>query len=446
MLAPGEFFCIPDKLQTTKIEFQQLLISQIGRFMNTFSYVFLVALASGFAIQWLLSQRQLKHVARNREEVPAAFADNIPLEDHQKAADYTRAKAKTGLVELCIATIILLIWTLGGGLQWLDIFWRNLSLSELLTGVGFIFSVILIGSVLDIPFSVYRTFKLEQRFGFNKTTVQTFVIDIIKGTVLMSVVGIPLLALILWIMQNANELWWLYVWMTWLGFSLTMMWAYPAFIAPLFNKFRALEEGELKQRIENLLKRNGFTGNGIFVMDGSSRSTHGNAYFTGLGANKRIVFYDTLIEELNSDEVEAVLAHELGHFKCNHIKKHIVVMGAIFLVSFALLGWLIDLHWFYEGLGVSEPSTYMALTLFLLVSPAFTLFLQPVFSQMSRKHEFEADDFAAGQANPADLIRALVKLYKENANTLTPDPLYSAFHDSHPPAPIRIAHLSSKIS
>jgi STE24 endopeptidase len=235
------------------------------------------------------------------------------------------------------------------------------------------------------------------------------------------------------------------VWITWLSFSLLMMWTYPAFIAPLFNKFRELEEGEIKQKIEALLFRNGFISSGIFVMDGSSRSTHGNAYFTGLGAHKRIVFFDTLIDELSGNEIEAVLAHELGHFKCHHIRKRIVMMAAIFFVGFALLGWLINLPWFYIGLGVSDASTYMALILFLLATPAFTLFLQPLFSQMSRKHEFEADDFAAAQARPADLIQALVKLYKENANTLTPDPLYSAFHDSHPPAPIRIAHLAAKM-
>jgi STE24 endopeptidase len=413
--------------------------------MNTFSYIFLLVIVSGFAIQWLLTQRHIIHVAKHRAQVPSAFSDKIPLEDHQKAADYTQAKARTGLAELCFATVVLLIWTLGGGLQWLDSLWRNGALSEILTGVGFIFSVILIGSVLDIPFSIYRTFKLEQRFGFNKTTARTFVIDMIKNIAIMSLIGIPLLALVLWIMQNAGAQWWLYVWLTWFGFSLLMMWAYPAFIAPLFNKFRALEEGELKQRIEDLLSRNGFTSSGIFVMDGSSRSTHGNAYFTGLGANKRIVFFDTLINELSPDEIEAVLAHELGHFKCHHIRKRIAMMAAIFFAGFAMLGWLIDLPWFYQGLGVSEASTYMALTLFVLVSPAFTLFLQPIFSQMSRKHEFEADDFAATQAKPADLIQALVKLYKENANTLTPDPLYSAFHDSHPPAPIRIAHLSAKM-
>jgi len=247
-------------------------------------------------------------------------------------------------------------------------------------------------------------------------------------------------------MNASGTLWWLYVWMTWFGFSLFMMWAYPSFIAPLFNKFKPLEEGELRDRIENLLTRNGFTSNGIFVMDGSTRSTHGNAYFTGLGTNKRIVFFDTLIDELSHDEIEAVLAHELGHFKCNHIKKRMVVMGTLSLAGLAILGWLINLPWFYQGLGISTPSNYMALLLFVMISPAFTFFLQPIFSFTSRKHEFEADDFAAGQAQAEHLIHALVNLYKENANTLTPDPMYSAFYDSHPPAPVRIAHLSEMSS
>ena len=253
-----------------------------------------------------------------------------------------------------------------------------------------------------------------------------------------------MLALILWLMHNAGEMWWLYVWMTWFGFSLFMMWFYPAFIAPLFNKFRPLDNVELRTRIEALLTRNGFASQGIYVMDGSTRSTHGNAYFTGMGGKKRIVFFDTLMNELTNEEIEAVLAHELGHFKCNHIKKRIAILGVMFLAGFALLGWLIDQPWFYTGLGVSSASTWMALTLFMMVIPVFTFFTQPLFSYYSRRHEFEADNFAAAQGRTADLIQALVKLYKENANTLTPDPLYSAFHDSHPPAPVRIAHLLGK--
>lgn len=412
--------------------------------MNEFTYVFLFALTLSITIQLLLGWRHISHVSSHREKVPNAFEGKIPLDAHQKAADYTQAKVKTGFFELLPATIFLLIWTLGGALQYLDSSWRALGLSELWTGTAFLLSVIAIMAVLDLPMSVYRTFHLEQKFGFNKMTIGIFVMDIIKNTVVGFLIGAPLLVLVLWIMNVSGELWWLYVWMTWFGFSLFMMWAYPSFIAPLFNKFKPLDEGELRDRIENLLKRNGFTSNGIFVMDGSTRSTHGNAYFTGLGSNKRIVFFDTLIDELSNDEIEAVLAHELGHFKCNHIKKRMIVMGAVSLAGLALLGWLINLPWFYQGLGISTPSNYMALLLFVIISPAFTFFLQPIFSFTSRKHEFEADDFAAGQAQAEHLIHALVNLYKENANTLTPDPLYSAFYDSHPPAPVRIAHLSAK--
>ncbi len=414
--------------------------------MNEFTYVFLFALALSIAVQLVLGWKHISHVRSHSEKVPDAFAGKIPLEAHQKAAAYTQAKVKTGFFELLPATIFLLIWTLGGALQYLDASWRSLGLSELWTGTALLLSVVAIMSLLDLPMSAYRTFRLEQKFGFNKMTVRIFIMDIIKNATVGFLIGAPLLVLVLWIMNVSGTLWWLYVWITWFGFSLFMMWAYPSFIAPLFNKFKPLDEGELKERIENLLTRNGFTCNGIFVMDGSTRSTHGNAYFTGLGANKRIVFFDTLIDELSHDEIEAVLAHELGHFKCNHIKKRMVVMGTLSLAGLAILGWLINLPWFYQGLGISTPSNYMALLLFVMISPAFTFFLQPIFSFTSRKHEFEADDFAAGQAQAEHLIHALVNLYKENANTLTPDPMYSAFYDSHPPAPVRIAHLSEMSS
>ena len=414
--------------------------------MNLFTYIFLTCLATSIAVQWFLVQRHISHIRSNRQQVPEAFNDKIPVEAHHKAADYTQAKVKTGLAELIIGSVFLLIWTLAGGLQLLDSWWRSLGLSEILTGTGFILSVFAIMSVLDLPMSIYRTFKLEQSFGFNKMTAKIFIIDLIKNTLVGLLIGTPLLLLVLWIMKNSGDYWWIYVWITWLSFSLLMMWAYPAFIAPLFNKFRPLDNEELRTRIENLLTRNGFKSQGIFVMDGSTRSTHGNAYFTGLGANKRIVFFDTLIDELSYDEIEAVLAHELGHFKCNHIRKRISVLGTVFLIGLAVLGWLINESWFYNGLGVEQASTYMALMLFVIVSPAFTFFLQPLFSFISRQHEFEADDFAADQAQTENLITALVNLYRENANTLTPDPLYSAFHDSHPPAPIRIAHLKSKFA
>ena len=363
--------------------------------MNTFTLLFLAFLSASIIVQWILVKRHVSHIRQNRQQVPEAFSDKIPVEAHHKAADYTQAKVNTGLTELIIGSVFLLLWTVAGGLQLLDEFWRSFELSAIWTGTLFILSVFGIMSILDLPMSLYRTFKLEQSFGFNKMTKKLFFIEMIKKTVVGILIGTQLLLLVLWIMENSGNYWWLYVWATWLGFSLLMMWAYPAFIAPLFNKFRPLENEELKTRIENLLSRNGFKSQGIFVMDGSTRSTHGNAYFTGLGANKRIVFFDTLIAELIYDEIEAVLAHELGHFKCNHIRKRISVLGTVFLIGLAILGWLINQTWFFNGLGVEQASTYMALTLFIIASPAFTFFLQPVFSFISRQHEFEEDDFAA---------------------------------------------------
>ena len=382
----------------------------------------------------------------NRNNVPEAFNDKISLEAHQKAADYTEAKVKTGLFELIIGSTLLLLWTLAGGLQFLDNWLRTFGMSEILTGTALILSVFAIMAILELPLSLFKIFKIEQSFGFNKMTPKIFFVDLLKNTIVGFLIGAPLLLFVLWIMENSGTYWWVYVWFTWLTFSLLMMWVYPAFIAPIFNKFRTLENDELKTRIENLLARNGFKSNGIFVMDGSTRSTHGNAYFTGLGANKRIVFFDTLINELSFDEIEAVLAHELGHFKCNHIRKRILLLATIFFIGLVVLGWLINQAWFYNGLGIDQMSTYIALLLFVMISPAFTFFMQPLFSFISRQHEFEADDFAAGQAQTENLITALVNLYRENANTLTPDPLYSAFHDSHPPAPIRIAHLKNKFA
>ena len=414
--------------------------------MNLFTYIFLFSLCLGILIQWILVQKHINCVRSNRNNVPEAFNEKISLEAHQKAADYTEAKVKTGLVELVIGSALLLLWTLAGGLQFLDNWLRTFGMSEILTGTALILSVFAIMTILELPLSLFKIFKIEQSFGFNKMTPKIFFVDLLKNTIVGFLIGAPLLLFVLWIMENSGTYWWVYVWFTWLTFSLLMMWAYPAFIAPIFNKFRALENDELKTRIENLLARNGFKSNGIFVMDGSTRSTHGNAYFTGLGANKRIVFFDTLMEELSYDEIEAVLAHELGHFKCNHIRKRISLLAAIFFIGLGILGWLINQVWFYNGLGIEQMSTYTALLLFVMISPAFTFFLQPIFSFISRQHEFEADDFAANQAQTENLITALVSLYRENANTLTPDPLYSAFHDSHPPAPIRIAHLKNKFA
>ena len=414
--------------------------------MNEFTVVFLAALLAGICIQWLLCRRHILHVRKHRAAVPASFSDRIPLAAHQKAADYTQARVRLGMLELVISMMLLLIWTLGGVLQLLDNAWRSMPLSGLWTGAAVILSFLGISAILDLPLSWYRTFKLEQRFGFNKSTLKIFFSDFAKNMLLGFLIGAPIILLVLWIMEHAGAFWWFYVWLTWLIFSVSMIAIYPTFIAPLFNKFRPLENQELKQRIENLLRRNGFASKGIFVMDGSTRSTHGNAYFTGLGANKRIVFFDTLINELSPEEIEAVLAHELGHFKCNHIRKRMMTLGLVFFAGLALLGWLIKMPWFYQGLGIAQPSAYIALLLFGIIAPVFAFFLQPVFSWISRQHEFEADDFAAAQAQTGNLIQALVKLYRENANTLTPDPLYSAFHDSHPPAPIRIAHLNAKLT
>jgi len=414
--------------------------------VNLFTYIFLFSLCLGILIQWILVQKHINCVCSNRNNVPEAFNEKISLEAHQKAADYTEAKVKTGLVELVIGSALLLLWTLAGGLQFLDNWLRTFGMSEILTGTTLILSIFAIMTILELPLSLFKIFKIEQSFGFNKMTPKIFFVDLLKNTIVGFLIGAPLLLFVLWIMENSGTYWWVYVWFTWLTFSLLMMWAYPAFIAPIFNKFRTLENDELKTRIENLLSRNGFKSNGIFVMDGSTRSTHGNAYFTGLGANKRIVFFDTLMEELSYDEIEAVLAHELGHFKCNHVRKRISLLAAIFFIGLGILGWLINQAWFYNGLGIEQMSTYIALLLFVMISPAFTFFLQPIFSFISRQHEFEADDFAAGQAQTENLITALVSLYRENANTLTPDPLYSAFHDSHPPAPIRIAHLKNKFA
>jgi len=406
----------------------------------------MLILAVSFMLQWYLVLRQIRHIHRHRDQVPAAFREKINPEEHGKAAAYNIAKSRTGLVDLSLNTLLLLVWTLGGGLQMLADFWISFELGEIWTGSLFIIAFMLVSGILSLPMSIYQTFFLEQKFGFNKTSPRTFVLDLVKQCLLLLCIGLPFLCVVLWLMNTSGRLWWLYVWIAWFSFSLIMMWAWPALIAPLFNKFKSLERDALRKRIESLLERNGFASQGIFVMDGSKRSSHGNAYFTGLGNNKRIVFYDTLLKDLTDAETEAVLAHELGHFKLRHIKKRIALTAILSLLSLGLLGWIIEMPWYYEGLGVSTKSSYMALTLFLMIAPLFSFFLQPVFSWMSRVHEYEADSFAAAQAEAENLVQALVKLYRENANTLTPDPVYSAFHDSHPPAPLRIAHLQGMSS
>jgi STE24 endopeptidase len=412
--------------------------------LHNFTLLFLAMLLLSTLMRLYLSQRQISHVAQNRSKVPDSFADKITLQEHQKAADYTTAKVQFGRLPLFYEVALLLVWTLGGGLDWLDKTILALGLSPILTGIAVILTFALISALLDLPFSIYSTFVIEEKFGFNRTTAKTFVIDMLKGAALGLLLGVPLLYIVLWLMAQAGDQWWIYTWLVISGFSLFMMWVYPTWIAPIFNKFEPLEEGETLSRITGLLKRCGFNSNGVFVIDGSKRSSHGNAYFSGFGRNKRIVFFDTLLKMLSDDELEAVLAHELGHFKKKHIFKGILISFASTLIGLAILAWLMKAPWFYTSLGVTQPSTYMALLLFTLVMPVFTFVLQPLFSVFSRKNEFEADAFAAEQTDASYLVQALVGLYRENANTLTPDPIYSAFYDSHPPAPVRIAHLQTR--
>ncbi|WXU00872.1 MAG: Protease HtpX [Catillopecten margaritatus gill symbiont] len=408
---------------------------------NLFTIAFLIATFAYVMTMMWLNIRQAKAVQNSFTNVPAEFAEKITLEQHQKAANYTQAKLRISQFEMVFSTLVLLGWTLGGGLEWLDNFWQSMVTDTLYIGVGFIISLMLIGTVIDLPFSLYRTFVLEAKFGFNKTTIGTVIGDMAKGFVLMMVIGLPLLYAILYLMNEMGQYWWLYVWLVLTGFSLLMLWLYPAFIAPMFNKFNPLENQTLKVKIDDLLKRTGFKSDGVFVMDGSKRSSHGNAYFTGIGKNKRIVFFDTLLKGMEDQEVEAILAHELGHFHHKHIRKQMIVSFLTTLLGLALLGYLITQSWFFTGLGVNQESNYMALVLFSLVMPSFSFFITPISSSFSRKYEFEADAFAAKHTNADDLVSSLVKLYRDNASTLTPDVLYSAFHDSHPSASIRINHL-----
>lgn len=411
--------------------------------MNAFSILFLCMLGLSLGLQIWLGMRHRRHVVAHRDQVPDAFRNTIPLAAHRKAADYTAATTQLGAFEAVYGAVLLLGWTLAGGLDVLDSAWRSLDFGPLVTGVLVMLSVLLLMSLLEVPFSLLRTFRIEQRFGFNRSSVGVFVADLLKGALLMILIGAPLAWVVLWIMGAAGALWWFYVWLVWFGFSLLMMWAYPTIIAPMFNKFSPLEDAQLRERIERLLRECGFKSDGIFVMDGSRRSTHGNAYFGGLGSNKRIVFFDNLIKQLDGDEIEAVLAHELGHFRLHHIRKRLIGLGALSLLGLALLGWLAEQSWFYHGLGVTQPSNYMALLLFMLSAPVFGFLLTPAGAWMSRRHEFQADAFAAGRRDAEALVRALVKLYEENASTLTPDPVYSRFYYSHPPASVRIEHLKA---
>jgi STE24 endopeptidase len=419
-------------------------------FSDLFADIFLAAVALTTALRVWLALRQMRHVADHRAAVPAAFADRITLADHQKAADYSIAKGRLGLGELIVDATLLLLLTFGGLLATFDAFWRGVFPDATFThGLALFASLGIAGFVVGLPFSLYRTFQLEARFGFNKMTPSLYVTDLLRQLLLTVLIGAPLLLAVLWLMAAMGERWWLYVWAVWFGFNLLMLAIYPTFIAPLFNKFTPLAEGEMKSRIEALLARCGFASSGLFVMDGSKRSAHGNAYFTGFGKAKRIVFFDTLLDKLAPGEVEAVLAHELGHFKHRHVWKRIVLMAALSLALLWLLGQVIDQAWFYEGLHVPQnlgaggtANTAMALILFSLVLPVFSFPFAPLMSWLSRRHEFEADAYAAQQTAAQDLVSALVKLYRDNAATLTPDPLHSLFYDSHPPAAQRIAHLA----
>ena len=412
---------------------------------STFSLVFALALGLMIALRVWLALRQIRHVQAHRNTVPQQFADRVELAAHQKAADYSTVRTRFGLILLAVETLVLLTYTFGGGLQALHEFWTA-RLDGLYYGVALIFSVTLISSLIDLPFSLYTQFVIEERFGFNRMTLKLFCLDLIKQTALGLVIGTPVLLAVLWLMAQMGSLWWLYVWLFWCGFNLLILFVYPTWIAPLFNKFTPLDDAPLKARIEALLARCGFATSGLFVMDGSKRSAHGNAYFTGFGKTKRIVFFDTLLGRLQPAEVEAVLAHELGHFKHRHVIKRIAMIFALSLGFLALLGQLMTVDWFYLGLGVSAQGTALALILFFQVVPVFTFLFTPLISGLSRRHEFEADRYAAVHASAEALVQALVKLYEDNAATLTPDPVHSLFYDSHPPAALRISRLAASSS
>ena len=408
-----------------------------------FTALFLIALAVVTGTRLYLAYRQIRYVSARRAAVPPAFCGQITLEAHQKAADYTSAKTRFGIVHTLVDVAVLLALTLGGGLDLIDRIASGWLEPGVARGIVLIGLVAIATSLVEVPMSVHRIFSIEARFGFNKMTWKTYVLDLVKGVLVSALLGAPLLALILWLMEVAGELWWLYAWVAWSAFNILILAIYPSFIAPLFNKFSPMQDEALKTRVKRLLERCGFRAQGLFVMDGSRRSAHGNAYFTGFGRSKRIVFFDTLLTRLEHGEIEAVLAHELGHFKRKHVLKRMLWLFAAALGFFWLLGELMQQAWFYRGLGVHAPSTAMALVLFFLVVPVFTFLLQPLLGMYSRKHEFEADRYAIEHASAQELRRALVKLYKDNASTLTPDPLHSAFYDSHPPAAARIARLET---
>ena len=414
-----------------------------------FTLLFSALLVLGLLTKFYLATRQIRHVAKHRNQVPAAFASTITLAAHQKAADYTMAKTRLGMLEMAFASALLLGWTLLGGIDLLNRAIVNSGLTaygSLVPQLVLLAAFGLISGLLDLPFTLYKTFGLEERFGFNKMTFKLWLADLVKSTGVGIVVGLPIVALMLWLMGSAGSLWWLWTWGVWMGFNLLVLVLFPTVIAPLFNKFKPLDDEALKARVTALMQRCGFAAKGLFVMDGSKRSAHANAYFTGFGASKRVVFYDTLLQQLNPAEVDAVLAHELGHFKHKHIIKRIAVMFAMSLAGFALLGWLSSQVWFYTGLGVRpnllDANNALALLLFLLVVPLLSFFVSPLMAQLSRQQEFEADAYAVAQTNGRDLQSALLKLYKDNASTLTPDPVFVKFYYSHPPASERLGRMA----
>ncbi|MBK6863345.1 MAG: M48 family metallopeptidase [Ideonella sp.] len=407
----------------------------------TLSLAFAGALLASLAVKFWLATRQMRHVALHRDHVPAVFAARITLAAHQRAADYTLAKGRLGIVATALGAAVLLGWTLLGGLDGLNVALRDAvqpRWGDMAYQLALLGAFAIIGGAIDLPLELYSTFRVEQRFGFNRMTWRLYVADLAKGVLVGALIGLPIAALVLWLMHAAGSLWWLWAWGAWMGFNLILLVLYPTLIAPLFNKFEPLADEALSARVQALMQRCGFAAKGLFVMDGSRRSAHANAYFTGLGAAKRVVFFDTLLAKLSPGEVEAVLAHELGHFKRRHVAKRMAAMFALSLAGFALLGWLSGRPWFYAGLGVQPnvgaANDALALLLFALTLPVFGYFVTPLFAQLSRKHEFEADAYASVQASGADLAAALLKLHEDNAATLTPDPVYARFYYSHPPA------------
>ena len=409
--------------------------------------VFAACLLAGLVVRFWLASRQVRHVALHREDVPAAFRASVTLESHRKAAEYTIVKTRLGILEMAFAATVLLGWTLLGGLDALNRTLLGWMAPGMLHQVALVLSFVLIGAVLDLPFSLYSTFVVEERFGFNKVTWTLWLSDLVKIVALGAALGLPLLWVVLWLMRAGGEVWWAWAWGVTALYQLFVMWIAPRVIMPIFNRFTPLEDDALKQRVTQLMERCGFAARGLFVMDGSKRSGHSNAFFTGFGANKRVVFFDTLLKQLSHDEMEAVLAHELGHFKRRHIVKQMAVGFVASLAGFALLGWLAQQVWFYTGLGVRPnlqgSNDALALLLFMSVVPVFTFFVSPLMSRVSRKHEFEADAFAMEHASGTELASALLKLHEDNASTLTPDPVYAKFYYSHPPATERLARLAA---